>query len=190
MPRVGVALLPEINPATDDRWAKVQDYGFAHAWSLDHLVWRSQADSPWHATIPTLAAAAMTTTTIPLGTFVSSPNFRHPVTFAKEAMTLDVMSGGRLRLAVGAGGPGYDAAILGGPELTRRERADRFEQFVDLLDTLLRQPRTTKHGPWFSAVEARTIPGPVQQPRPPLYVAANGPRGMRPKVGFMPKHPV
>jgi alkanesulfonate monooxygenase SsuD/methylene tetrahydromethanopterin reductase-like flavin-dependent oxidoreductase (luciferase family) len=157
----------------------VEAYGFAHAWSLDHLAWRSQADEPWHATVPTLAAAALRTSRIELGTFVASPNFRHPVPFSKDLMTLDVMSAGRLVVGVGAGGPGFDAAVLGGAELSPRRRADRFAEFTTLLDLLLRQPMTTWSGAWFTAVEARTIPGPVQRPRPPLVVAANGPRAMR-----------
>ena len=179
MIKVGVALLPEVDPAQDRRWSRVEEYGFAHAWSLDHLAWRAFADSTWYATMPALAAAALTTTRLTLGTFVASPNFRHPVPFAKELMTLDVMSGGRLIVGVGAGGPGFDAAVLGQPALSGRERADRFTEFVTLLDQLLRQRSTTWSGSWFSAVEARMIPGPVQQPRPPLVVAGNGPRGIR-----------
>jgi alkanesulfonate monooxygenase SsuD/methylene tetrahydromethanopterin reductase-like flavin-dependent oxidoreductase (luciferase family) len=177
--KVGVALLPEVNPAQDRRWSRVEAYGFAHAWSLDHLAWRAFVDSSWHATVPTLAAAALSTSRLTLGTFVASPNFRHPVPFAKELMTLDVMCGGRIVIGVGAGGPGFDAAVLGGRSLSGRERADRFGEFVTLLELLLRQPSTTWRGEWFSAVEARTIPGPVQQPRPPLIVAGNGPRGIR-----------
>ena len=141
--------------------------------------WRAFVDSAWHATVPTLAAAALSTSGLTLGTFVASPNFRHPVPFAKELMTLDVMSGGRLVIGAGAGGPGFDAAVLGGRSLSGRQRADRFEEFVTLLDLLLRQPSTTWRGDWFSAVEARTIPGPMQRPRPPLIVAGNGPRGIR-----------
>ena len=177
--KVGVALLPEIDPAQDRRWSRVEEYGYAHAWSLDHLAWRAFVDSVWHATVPVLAAAALTTSRLILGTFVASPNFRHPVPFAKELMTLDVMSGGRMLIGVGAGGPGFDATVLGGPPLSGRERANRFEEFVILLDLLLRQRSTTWSGDWFAAVEARTIPGPVQRPRPPLVVAGNGPRGMR-----------
>jgi alkanesulfonate monooxygenase SsuD/methylene tetrahydromethanopterin reductase-like flavin-dependent oxidoreductase (luciferase family) len=177
--KVGVALLPEVDPAHDQRWLRVEAYGFAHAWSLDHLAWRAFADSTWYATVPALTAAALRTSRLNLGTFVASPNFRHPVPFAKELMTLDVMSGGRLVIGAGAGGPGYDAAALGGPQLSRRERADRFTEFVTLLDLLLRQRSTTWSGDWFSAVEARMFPGPVQQPRPPLVIAGNGPRGMR-----------
>ena len=101
MINVGVALLPEVDPAQDRRWARVEAYGFAHGWSLDHLAWRAFADSTWYATVPALAAAALTTSRLSLGTFVASPNFRHPVLFAKELMTLDVMSGGRMLVGVG-----------------------------------------------------------------------------------------
>lgn len=179
MIKVGVALLPEVNPGLDRRWAQLESFGFAHGWSLDHLAWRAFVDEPWFATVPSLTAAALTTSRLTLGTFVASPNFRHPVSFAKDLMTLDAISGGRIDVGVGAGGAGFDAAVLGGPPLTGPQRADRFEEFVTLVDLLLRQPRTTWSGTWFSAVEARMIPGAVQQPRPPLLVAGNGPRGIR-----------
>ena len=178
--RVGVTLLPEYAWAQDrERWLRAEQYGFDHAWTFDHLAWRSLADSPWHATIPTLTAAALTTTTLRIGTWVTSPNFRHPVPLAKDLMTLDVMSGGRLNIGLGSGTRGFDASMLGQPELTPPQAALRFREFVTLLDVLLRQPETTWRGEWYAAVEARTIPGCVQQPRPPLLVAANGPQGMR-----------
>ncbi len=179
MTRVGVALLPEVNPADDDRWVRAEELGFAHAWCFDHLAWRALANSPWHATVPALAAAALRTSTIRLGTFVASPNFRHPVPFSKELMTLDVMSNGRLIAAIGAGAPGFDADMLGGPHLTPAQRQARFEEFVITLDLLLRQPLTTRHGTYFHAIDAPTVPGPTQLPRPPFVIAANGPKGMR-----------
>ncbi len=177
MIRIGLTLLPEVNPAQDERWRRVEDLGFAHAWCFDHLAWRTLADAPWYATVPTLAAAAMHTSTIPLGTFVASPNFRHPVPFAKELMTLDAMSEGRLVVGIGAGGPGFDAAMLGGPDISPRSRHDRFAEFVAVLDVVLRHPRSSWTGEHFSAVDARSVPGPVQRPRPPFVIAANGPRG-------------
>ena len=178
--RVGVTILPEYAWAEDrDRWLRAEQYGFDHAWIFDHLAWRSLANSPWHATIPTLTAAALTTTTLRIGTWVTSPNFRHPVPLAKDLMTLDVMSGGRLNIGLGSGAPGFDASMLGQPELDPKQAAQRFREFVTLLDLLLRQPETTWRGDWYTAVDARTIPGCVQQPRPPLLVAANGPQGMR-----------
>jgi alkanesulfonate monooxygenase SsuD/methylene tetrahydromethanopterin reductase-like flavin-dependent oxidoreductase (luciferase family) len=121
----------------------------------------------------------LATTTIRLGTFVASPNFRHPVPFAKELMSLDDLSGGRFQLGVGAGGGGFDADVLGERQLTPRQRVDRFAEFVDLLDRLLTSPLTSYDGEWFTARDARMHPGCVQQPRLPFVVAANGPRAMR-----------
>ena len=82
----------------------------------------------------------MATDRIRLGTMVASPNFRHPVTLAKEAMTLDHVSGGRLTLGIGAGGPGSDATVLGGEQPSPAERVARFAEFVEVLDQLLREP--------------------------------------------------
>ena len=125
------------------------------------------------------AAAALATSRIRLGTLVATPNFRHPVTFARELVTLDDLSGGRLTVGLGAGGPGWDASMLGQPTWSAGERAERFAEFVTLLDRLLREPETSYDGRYFRAVEARTHPGCVQRPRVPLAVAATGPRGMR-----------
>ena len=65
---------------------------------------------------------------------------------AKEAMSLDHVSGGRLILGVGAGGPGFDSTVLGGPMLTAGRLAGRLEEFVDVLDRLLREPRVSHDG--------------------------------------------
>jgi alkanesulfonate monooxygenase SsuD/methylene tetrahydromethanopterin reductase-like flavin-dependent oxidoreductase (luciferase family) len=100
------------------------------------------------------------------------------VHFAREVTALDDISAGRLLLGVGAGGIGFDSAVLGEPEMTPRRRVDRFAEFLELLDTILRQPATTWRGEFYAAVGARSIPGPVQQPRPPFIVAANGPRAL------------
>ncbi len=178
--RLGVVVLPEERWAdARQQWQQLDTWGFHSAWTYDHLAWRSLADGPWFATVPVLAAAALATSTIRLGTFVASPNFRHPVPFAKELMTLDDLSGGRFQLGVGAGGTGFDAAVLGAEDLSPRQRVDRFGEFVELLDRLLTSPRTTYEGEWFTAREARMVPGCVQQPRLPFVVAANGPRAMR-----------
>jgi alkanesulfonate monooxygenase SsuD/methylene tetrahydromethanopterin reductase-like flavin-dependent oxidoreductase (luciferase family) len=178
--RLGVVVLPEERWADGrPQWEQLDAWGFHSAWTYDHLAWRSLADGPWFATVPVLAAAALATTTIRLGTFVASPNFRHPVPFAKELMTLDDLSGGRFQLGVGAGGTGFDATVLGAENLTPRQRVDRFGEFVELLDRLLTSPSTTYDGEWFTAHEARMVPGCVQRPRLPFVVAANGPRAMR-----------
>jgi alkanesulfonate monooxygenase SsuD/methylene tetrahydromethanopterin reductase-like flavin-dependent oxidoreductase (luciferase family) len=69
--------------------------------------------------------------------------------------------------------------VLGEPPLSHAERADRFAEWLDLLDELLREPVTTVHGRRFTAVDAHQIPGCVQQPRLPFTVAATGPKALR-----------
>ena len=178
--RLGVIVLPEQRWAdAAHRWRRLDEWGFDTAWTYDHLAWRTLADSPWFATVPTLMAAAVVTSRIRLGTFVASPNFRHPVPFAKELMSLDDVSGGRFVLGVGAGGTGLDARVLGQDELSPGERVSRFKEFVELLHLLLSSPSTSYDGSWFRAVEARMLPGCVQAPRLPFVVAANGPKAMR-----------
>jgi alkanesulfonate monooxygenase SsuD/methylene tetrahydromethanopterin reductase-like flavin-dependent oxidoreductase (luciferase family) len=183
--RHGIVILPQEDwPAAARRWRRAEEYGFHHAWTYDHLSWRSLADQRWHATIPTLTAAATVTSRIALGLFVASPNFRHPVPFAKELATLDDIAGGRLLVGVGSGGTGFDAYVLGQPELTPRERHDRFVEFADALDVLLRfeQPGSggiSFHGDWYTARDARMVGTPTRQPRMPLWIAGNGPKTIR-----------
>jgi alkanesulfonate monooxygenase SsuD/methylene tetrahydromethanopterin reductase-like flavin-dependent oxidoreductase (luciferase family) len=160
-------------------WRRAEELGFQTGYTYDHLTWQSFRDRPWFAALPTLTAAATATSRLRIGTLVASPNFRHPVTLAKELLSLDHISGGRLTAGIGAGGTGFDAPALGQPSWTPRERADRLDEFVGLLDRLLSHSSTTATGVHYSAVEARTIPACVQQPRVPFLVAATGTRGLR-----------
>ena len=177
--RIGVVLLPtDPWPETVARAQRLERLGFDHLWTYDHLSWRRYRDRPWHATIPWLTGLAAATATIRIGTMVASPNFRHPVTLAKDAMTLDHISGGRLTLGVGAGGVGFDSTVLGGELLSPGQRRQRLTEFVELLDLLLRQPTTSFQGDYYSADEARMLPGCVQSPRVPVALAAADPGTM------------
>src|SRR4029450_12729931 len=105
--RLGVLILPEHRlPALTEKWSRAEGLGVAHPRTYDHIGWRDLRDSTWFAAVPTLAAAAMLTTRIRLGTLVASPNFRHPVPFARELLTLDDLAGGRVPVGSGAGGRG------------------------------------------------------------------------------------
>jgi alkanesulfonate monooxygenase SsuD/methylene tetrahydromethanopterin reductase-like flavin-dependent oxidoreductase (luciferase family) len=179
MIELSVLVLPDRDPAAfvaDVRAAEA--LGVRTVWTYDHLTWTPLKDRPWHAAVPMLAAAAVATSRVRLGTQVATPNYRHPVTFAKEIMTLDHLSGGRLEIGVGAGAEGADAAVLGDPPRSPAERAGRFAEWIGLLDHLLTHDVSTVRGPRYSAVEARQMPGCLQRPRVPLTVAATGPRAM------------
>jgi len=179
--RYGIVILQDLpwNQAAR-RWRLAEEYGFDHAWAYDHLGWRDLVDEPWFDAVPTLTAAAMVTSTIGLGTMVASPNFRHPVSFARQLTALDDISGGRfiLGLGAGAGGTVFDTKVLGGPELTQRQRTDRFAEFTELLDLLLSTDHVTWRGEYYAAVDARNVPGCVQRPRLPFVVGANGKRAI------------
>ncbi len=176
----GVVVLPELSWAqAAERWQKAEELGFEHGWTYDHLTWRSFRDQAWYSAIPTLTAAALATHRLRIGTLVLSPNFRHPLPLARELITLDDISGGRLIAGIGAGGQGWDATVLGGPGLSPGERSARFVEFVTLTDLLLRHAELTWSGQYYSVTEARTYPGCVQRPRAPLAIAATGPTGMR-----------
>ncbi|MFI5843558.1 LLM class flavin-dependent oxidoreductase [Catenuloplanes sp. NPDC051500] len=180
--RIGIVILQD-QPwrESERRWRRAEEMGFAHAWTYDHIGWRTLVDGPWFDAVPTLTAAALVTSRMKLGTLVASPNFRHPVPFAREITALDDISAGRLLLGVGAGtgGTNFDATVLGGPELTPKTRFDRYAEFVELLDLLLREDHVTWRGTHYTAVDARNLPGCVQAPRVPLIMAANGPRGLK-----------
>jgi alkanesulfonate monooxygenase SsuD/methylene tetrahydromethanopterin reductase-like flavin-dependent oxidoreductase (luciferase family) len=180
--RAGIVILPEYRwPEAAPRWRRAEDYGFDHVWTFDHLGWRSLVDGPWFGSVPTLTAAAAITSRIELGMLVASPNFRHPVPFTRDLLALDDISGGRFTLGVGAGGGGYDAAVLGEAV---GSRSRRFAEFVELLDALLTAERTTWRGEYYTAVEARSVPGCVRVPRLPFVVAANGPKATRVAARF------
>src|SRR5207302_8385910 len=107
-----------------------------------HLGWGSARDASALGGMATREAAAVGTTRMRLGTLVASSDFRHPVSFAKGIITLGGVSAGRFTLGIGAGGDGWDATMLGQRAWSRRERAERFVEFVHLLDRLLRDPAT------------------------------------------------
>ncbi|WP_238010540.1 LLM class flavin-dependent oxidoreductase [Dactylosporangium sp. AC04546] len=177
--RIGVLLLPaDPWPRTVERARHLEAIGYEHLWTYDHLSWRRYRDRPWHAAIPWLTGIAGVTSRVRLGTMVTSPNFRHPVNLAKEAMTLDHVSDGRLTLGIGGGGTGFDATVLGAAPLTPGQRTARFTEFVEVLDGLLRAPAYSHRGAHYTVDEARMIPGCVQRPRLPLAIAAAGPRAL------------
>jgi alkanesulfonate monooxygenase SsuD/methylene tetrahydromethanopterin reductase-like flavin-dependent oxidoreductase (luciferase family) len=160
------------------RWVEADELGFDVLWNVDAVV---EPDRPRHVMFDaptTLAMMAAATSRIRVGTLVSSLYFRQPVTLAKAATTLDHLSGGRVEVALGVGDPsaGDQAA---GVTWSAGERVARFAEFVELVDLLLRQEVTSYQGKYYRCESAETIPLPVQRPRPPLTIAAHGPRMLR-----------
>ena len=177
--RIGVVIVPtDPFPVAVAQARRVEALGFDHLWTYDHLSWQHYREEPWFAALPWLTGIAAATDRIRIGTMVCSPNFREPLTLAKDAIALDHVSEGRAVLGVGAGGVGFDATVYGGEPLSGAARATRFAEMIEALDGLLTHHAYSYAGEHYTIADARTAPGPLQQPRLPLAVAASGPRAL------------
>jgi alkanesulfonate monooxygenase SsuD/methylene tetrahydromethanopterin reductase-like flavin-dependent oxidoreductase (luciferase family) len=179
--QVGLVILPTDRwPEARRQWEWADDVGFCTAWTYDHIRWGGMPDGPWHAAVPVLAAAAGITDRVRLGTLVATPNFRHPVTLARDALALDDLSSGRLDLGLGPGSEGSDASALGQEPWTAAERLTRFEEFLRVLGPIVNgapSARTTMQTEHYAASEAPSTPGALQQPFP-LTIAAGARKGL------------
>jgi alkanesulfonate monooxygenase SsuD/methylene tetrahydromethanopterin reductase-like flavin-dependent oxidoreductase (luciferase family) len=186
--RIGLVILPSDRwwETARHQWEWADASGFCTAWTYDHVRWGGMPDGPWHAAIPVLAAAAAVTTRIRLGTLVATPNFRHPVTLARDALALDDVSNGRLDLGLGPGSEGFDASALGQEPWTPAERMARFTEFLEVLEPVVHggaSTRTTLHTAHYAANEAPSTPGAIQQ-QLPLTIAAGGRKGVQLAVAY------
>lgn len=158
-----------------ERWREAERLAFDVVWNCDTVV---EPDRPRHAMFDgptTLALMARETSEIRVGTLVSSLYFRQPLTLAKATMTLDQLTGGRVELALGVGDPSAGGP-LAGVTWSPAEQVARFREFVELVDLLLRQEVTSYDGVYYRCADAEVIPGSVQRPRPPITIAAHGPK--------------
>jgi F420-dependent oxidoreductase-like protein len=161
------------------RWQLFEQLGFDSAWDCDHFIQPSRPDGPYLEAWTLLAALAAATRRIRIGVLVSCNTFRHPALLAKEAITVDHVSRGRLELGLGAGWYAPEHEIFGLDFPEPRELVGRFREAVEVVDGLLRDERTTFEGRYYRLREAPSRPRPVQRPRPPLTLAAHGPRMLR-----------
>jgi alkanesulfonate monooxygenase SsuD/methylene tetrahydromethanopterin reductase-like flavin-dependent oxidoreductase (luciferase family) len=177
--RVGVLMLPtDPWPEAMARARRIEAMGYDHLWTYDHLSWRRYRGRPWYSALPWLTGMAGVTERLRLGTMVASPNLRHPVTLAQDAITLDHVSNGRVELGVGAGGIGFDATVFGREPLTRPELVARLGEFVELLSRLFADDLVSYAGRYYTVVDACVQPAAIQSPRIPLAIAAGGKRAL------------
>jgi F420-dependent oxidoreductase-like protein len=150
---------------------------FESAWNFDHFYpIRGDSTGPCLEAWVTLTALAQATTRLRMGTLVTGIHYRHPAVLANMVASLDIVSGGRLELGIGAGWNEEESGAYGIELGSPRERSDRFEEACQVLIGLLSQETTTFTGNYFQLTEARCEPKPVQRPHPPICIGGSGER--------------
>jgi len=147
----------------------------------DYIVWQSQQDVPTYDPWISLAAMAMQTKRVRLGTNVTPLARRRPWKVAREAVTLDHLSNGRLILGVGLGDTGEsvasDVSFTHFHEVTNaRQRAQMLDEALDVIEGLWSGERFAYNGKYYQVKEVRFVPRPVQTPRIPIWVGGGWPR--------------
>ena len=183
--RFGCVLLQN-RPFADlrDDCRLLESLGVRTIWLADHVMTFPKMGTllePWTL----LGALAASSERVRLGTLVTNITYRNPALLAKQAITIDHLSDGRLEVGIGAAGTMRDdARVAGVPEWTLPERAARFEEFVELIDIALRGESGSYAGEFYRTDAFERGPWPVQLPRPPLTIAAQGPRTLRVAARF------
>lgn len=166
-------------PETRDRWQWFESLGYESLWLPDHFVPTANPEGPMLEAWTLLSALATMTEKVRIGVLVSSNTFRHPAMLAKQAVTVDHVSGGRLELGVGAGWYVNEHQMFGLDFPATGELVDRYAEALDLLDRYLSNDITSFAGEYYTLRDAYNRPRAVQTPRPPLMIGAHGPRMIR-----------
>lgn len=180
-PRFGVLVLPNTPwPEILQKSRHVESLGFELVTTADHFVDWSDTSRLWHEGWSVLAALAMATERVRIATYVTQFPLRHPAMLARQALTIDHISNGRLEIGLGTGipiDPSYD--MMGIPNWDGKERVVRFKEYVEVIDRLLSNEVSSFAGEYYTINDAIVKPRPVQQPRPPIVIAALGPVMLR-----------
>ena len=177
--KIGVQL-PEVEryvawPEYLDLARLAEDCGFDSVWVGDHLLYDLPDGStrgPYEAWT-TLAAIAAATSRVEIGPLVASTSFHAPAMLAKQAATVDAISGGRLIVGLGAGWNQREYTAYGFPF---DRRVSRFEEALAIIVPLLREGRTTFHGRYYDVEDCLLDPRPVRPGGPPIMLGSNSPR--------------
>jgi probable F420-dependent oxidoreductase len=180
--KIGVQL-PEVERET--RWAElldmtraIEDLGYDSVWLGEHLLYRwpdRPSRGPWEAW-SMLAAIAAVTDRIEFGPLVACTAFHNPAVLAKQASTIDEISGGRLILGLGAGWNETEFRAFGVPF---DHRVDRFEEAFTIIRTLLQDGQIDFDGRFYQARDCELLPRGPRPTGPPLMIGSNGPRMLR-----------
>ncbi len=157
-------------------WKAADDIDvYQSGWTFDHFYpIFSDSTGPCLEGWTTLTALAQATERLRVGVLVTGIHYRHPAVLANMASALDIISGGRLELGIGAGWNEEESGAYGIELGSIRERFDRFEEACEILKGLLSQETVTFDGKFYQLKDARNEPKGPQQPHPPFCIGGSG----------------
>jgi F420-dependent oxidoreductase-like protein len=162
-------------------WKEADDVDlFESGWLFDHFypIWSPQKEAdvtgPCLEGWTMLAALAQATTRLRMGTLVTGIHYRHPAVLAKMVATIDLISGGRIELGIGAGWNTQESGAYGIELGSLRERFDRFDEACQVIISLLSEETTNFAGSYYRLSDARCEPKGPQTPHPPIVIGGAG----------------
>lgn len=167
--RFGIAVSEDV--PSREAWIalarKTEDLGYAIFLVADHYVNE-------YLPIAALMAAADATRALRVGSFVFDNDFRHPALLAKEVAALDLLSGGRFELGIGAGWhrPEYEQVDL--PFERAGVRISRLEEALSIIKQFFTQETVTFAGNHYTVTDLKAFPKPTQRPYPPIFIGGGG----------------
>jgi alkanesulfonate monooxygenase SsuD/methylene tetrahydromethanopterin reductase-like flavin-dependent oxidoreductase (luciferase family) len=159
-----------------EQWQEIEALGFDSAWLTDHFMADDDEDGPMFEGWTALAGLAMATSRIRIGLMVTGNTYRHPSVLAKQAVTVDHISGGRLELGLGAGWWKREHEAYGFDFPGPGELVGRFAETLDLLERLQAERRTDFSGRYYSTHDTPFAPKSLQLPGLPVTIGCKGPK--------------
>jgi F420-dependent oxidoreductase-like protein len=160
-------------------WRIADEGGFDHVWDFDHLasIGDGGPDRPIYEGWTLQAAIAEATKRVRIGCLVTGNTYRNPVLLAKEAVTVDHLSGGRLEFGIGAAWAEIEHEMYGIEGLDHR--VGRLSESLRVIKSLFTEERTNFDGRYYHLKDAIAKPKPIQKPYPPFWIGASGPTTLR-----------
>jgi len=160
-------------------WRIADESGFDHVWDFDHLasIGEGGPDRPVYEGWTLQAAMAEATKRVRIGCLVTGNTYRNPALLAKEAVTVDHLSGGRLEFGIGAAWAEIEHQMLGFDGLDHR--VGRLSESLQIIKSLWTEGRTNFDGRYYHFKAAIANPKPIQKPYPPIWIGASGATTLR-----------
>ncbi|MCH2410373.1 LLM class flavin-dependent oxidoreductase [Myxococcota bacterium] len=164
---------PEFYEAILKQVQRADEIGYDNVWLTEH---HFTDDGYNPSLLPTASAIATRTENIRIGTFILLLPYQHPVRCAEDVVCADIFSNGRFEFGIGQGYSYHEWNALC---MDRSERADRMSEGIDIIKKLFTEEKVSYDGKFTQIKDLRLSPKPIQQPYPPIWIGARGPKAIR-----------